>query len=210
MEVVVDGKNNPHAVPDTATFQELFDSLHRAAGGQRRIIVSMKLDGVVLSQEEQGRLRVQVLPPGGRLEIGTADRTGLAVNTLSELIPHLGTLERAHQAAAEQVIAANYRDAMVKFKECFDGWALLVNAIRSISSMATVDLGPLRSRGGPVTVEIKKIQETLTRFKTAFDQTDVVRLGDITQYDLKPLLEDFRGIFEALRRNLLESAPTPR
>jgi hypothetical protein len=210
MEVVIDGKRGPVLPPGVTTFKELLDSLSRAASEQRRVIVSVKLDGVALSREMQAKLQGETLPSEGRLDIGTVDRQHLAVDTLSDLLESLTPLERAHQEAAELVIGARYKDAMGKFKECFEGWARIMKGVGTIAAGAGVDLGALQADGRPLAPGIQKIQEALSNFKEAFDRTDVVRLGDLTQYDLKPLLTGCRSMLEALRQRILESVPSSR
>jgi hypothetical protein len=210
MEVVVDGTRRWVPPEGITTFQALFEAFRKSQNDPRRVVALVKLDGAVLSGDRQAAMGQEALPSGGLLEIQTADRLALAAGTLADLHTHLAALERTHQEAAEQVIGANYRDALVRFKDCFEGWVLFVGALRSVSLAAEINLSTLETPDGPLEPVLRDLQSALSQFKTAFDQSDVVRLADLVQYDLKPLLGRARTGLEALRRKIPESGPPSR
>ena len=212
MEVVVDGKFGLVAPETGTTFREVFDSLRRSAASRRRIVVSFTLDGEVLSAEREGVLYGQ--PPGeyGLLEVRTIDPFQMAQDTLAGLSGHLRNMEKLHQEAGASTASGEYSKALEKFDACFNGWDILLRAVRDVASLSSADLKTLKAGGDTVDVRIRELQDSLLRFSAALEFKDVMRIAEIVQSELGTALVRWKAVVEALGQHVARlsgAAPRP-
>jgi hypothetical protein len=202
MEVVVDGRSGMNAPESGTTFHAIFDSLRKAAASRRRAVASFVLDGEVLSIERQADLAGQAPGTYGLLEVRTIDPLEFSLNTLTGLLSHLKNMERTHDEAALCAGSGEFAKALEKFDSCFQGWDILIRAIRDVASLTSADLRTLKAAGSTVQDQIRLLQDSLLRFSAAFEFKDVMRVAEIVQAELKPRLESWRGVVEALSQHV--------
>lgn len=210
MEIIVDGQARPVTSGGDQRFKALFDSIAASAAASKRVVVSISLDGKILSRVRQAELGPQPTPSTGRLEIVTANPYRLSIETLDGVAGLIGQVQELHELAAQQVIAAKYQDAMKSLDQCFECWLILVNAVKDVANTVSVDLRSVKLEGEPADARVRKVQDALVKFKEAFEKKDAVRLGDIAQYELAPLLSTWKELMEALRRHLAGVAGASR
>jgi hypothetical protein len=202
MEVVVDGRSGMNAPESGTTFQSIFEQQRRAATSRRRAVVSFVLDGEALSSERQADLSGQ--PPGsyGLLEVRTVDPFEVSVGTLTGLLGHLRNMDKTHDEAAIFAGSGEFAKALEKFDACFQGWDILIRAVRDVASLSSADLRTLKAGGTFVQDQIRLLQDALLRFSAAFEFKDVMRVADIVQNELKPRLADWKAVVEALSQHV--------
>lgn len=186
----MDGKPFPR--PAGATFASLFADLRSQLGSQGRALVSVQLDGKEISRSRQDQLADQVPADSARLEIVTADPIQLSLTTLEGLSEQLPDVERLHQRCAELVIAGNYKEALKQLDECFSCWVVLVESVKDSGELLHLEFRKIPVGNATAADLILKVRDALIRFKAAFDGRDVVRIGDISQYELQPLLGEWK------------------
>jgi len=202
MEVVVDGKSGMMAPESGTTFHAIFDTLRKSASQRRRAVASFTLDGEVLSVERQADLAGQ--PPGqyGLLEVRTVDPFDFSLGTLNGLVSHLKNMEKTHDEAALFAASGEFAKALEKFDACFQGWDILIRAVRDVASLSTADLRTMKAGNSTIQDQIRLLQDALLRFSAAFEFKDVMRVADIVQNELKPRLADWRAVVDALGQHV--------
>ncbi len=206
MEVVIDGKTGLVASGAGATFQSVLEALRKDLATRRRIIVSLALDGEVLSRERQEALSSQAPEGGTLLEVRTADPIQLALETLPGLREHLDNIGRALDAAEGQFAGGEYARTLDKLEEAYHGWEILLRAVRDIGSLTAADFLRLSAEGESVDLSIRRLQAALLRFETALETKDVPRLNDIARDELRPQVIRWRAVFEVLGQHAARAA----
>lgn len=202
MEVVVDGRSGMNAPESGITFQALFETLRKGAMSRRRAVVSFTLDGEVLSVERQAELAGQAPGSYGLMEVRTVDPFDFSLNTLTGLVGHLKNMEKTHTEASASVEAGEFSKALEKFDACYQGWDILVRAVRDVASLSSADIRTLKAGGNSVQEQIRLLQDTLLRFSAAFEFKDVMRVAEIVQDELKPRLGDWKAVLDALSQHV--------
>jgi len=198
MEVVIDGRTGLAAARAGATFRDILEMVRREVEGRRRIVVSLTLDGEVLSRERKEALLDQVAAGDALLEVRTADPYRLAVETLSGLQGHLANVDRALGAAAELFKGGEYSRTLDKLEESFHGWEILIRAVRDVGLLSSADFFRISTEGDSIDWCIRRLQAALLRFETALETKDVPRLNDIASEELRPQVAKWRGVVAAL------------
>lgn len=202
MDVVIDGERGKVVPEPDAPFERIFKGVRAHVFATRRIVLSMALDGQELSWGRQEALKPEVPKAGALLEVKTADSIQFSLETVANLTEHVANLEQGHEGAAAKMIAGAYKDALQLLAGCFEGWKVLVSGIRQMANLTSIDLATLTAGKATVDQVIQETLDSLVRFKEAFDQKDVVRIGDLAQYELKPLLGSWRLVLEVIGREL--------
>ena len=202
MEVVVDGRSGMNAPESGPTFQSIFEQQRKAASSRRRAVVSFVLDGETLSIERQADLSGQAPGSYSLLEVRTVDPFEVSVGTLTGLRGHLRNMEKTHDEAAIFAGSGEFAKALEKFDACFQGWDILIRAVRDVASLSSADLRSLKAGGAFVQDEIRLLQDVLLRFSAAFEFKDVMRVADIVHGELKPRLEDWKAVVDALSQHV--------
>ncbi len=199
MEVLMDGKRGVFEALPSLPFRTLFESLQKHAGGRKRVIVSLTLDGQELSRERRAALADTFPGETGLLEVRTADSRENALQTLEDLRRYVGQMEGMHEEAVALGAAAKDREALDKFRECFQGWVLLVSGVAEIAALTRADLRAMEAGGLTVDARVRRVQDALMKFKEAFAAKSVATSGSLLQHELRPLLQEWGVILEALR-----------
>jgi hypothetical protein len=197
MNIAIDGSLETVPLESNPSLGELFAQLRGWCGARKRVLVSVKVDGRAL--ELRSETAAEKVPPG-TLAVSTSASSTFALKMIGDLRTHLGALAGHHDEAAQLTVAAKYEGAMKAFEGCFKGWALLTGAMQELGRLLQADFKALDCGGGSAESLILKVVDSLTRFKEGFRKSDAVLLGDIAQYELKPQLEEWGRIVDALAR----------
>lgn len=202
MEVVVDGRTGLSSSQEGATFKSVFESVRRTAASRRRVIVSVILDGEVLSPERQGMLAERASAEFGLLEIKTIDPIRLSLETLTGLLAHVKNMERTQLEAAAASESGEYAKALEKFDAVFNGWDILLRAVRDVGALSSADFREMQAGGGSVEIRIRELQDALVRFSASLEYKDVPAISDIIANELSRALGHWREIVEGLSKHV--------
>ena len=202
MEVVVDGRTGLSSIQAGATFRSVFESIRKTAASRRRVIVSVVLDGEVLSPERQGLLAERSSSDFGLLEIRTIDPIRLSLETLTGLMAHVNNMERTQRESAKAAESGEYAKALEKFDAVFNGWDILLRAVRDVGALSSADFRALQAGGGSVEIRIRELQDALVRFSAALEYKDVPVITDIISNELDRALSHWRGVVESLSKHV--------
>ncbi len=197
MIIAIDGNPEEVRLSSNPSISDLFAQLRGWCGARQRVLVSVSVEGkaVELLPERGG----DSVPPGA-LAVLTATPKAFALRMIADLKRHLESLGRSHDEAGSLTVAGKYDGALKAFDACFRGWALLTGAMQELGRLLQVDFKTLPCAAGTAEELILKVVESLTRFRDAFRKNDVVQLGDLAQYELKPQLAEWGQILAALGR----------
>ncbi|HEX7897410.1 MAG TPA: hypothetical protein VF950_06600 [Planctomycetota bacterium] len=202
MEVVVDGRTGLSSGQEGTTFKAVFESVRRTASSRRRVIVSVVLDGEVLSPERQGMLADRASSEFGLLEIRTIDPIGLSLETLTGLLAHVKNMERTQAEAGAAAESGEYAKALEKFDAVFNGWDILLRAVRDVGALSSADFREMRAGGDTVEVRIRELQDALVRFSASLEYKDVPAITDIIANELTRALGYWREVVEGLSKHV--------
>jgi hypothetical protein len=202
MEVVVDGRTGLSSPQAEGTFRAVLESVRRSAATRRRVIVSVVLDGEVLSPERQTSLAERASSEFGLLEIRTIDPIRLSLETLTGLMAHVNNMERTQKESARAAESGEYAKALEKFDAVFNGWDILLRAVRDVGALSSADFRSLRAGGDSVEIRIRELQDALVRFSAALEYKDVPVITDIISNELDRALGHWRGVVESLSKHV--------
>lgn len=204
MEIAVDGV--VQTVAGEATLREILDRARFNIFKANRVITAIRLDGEELTREREKATAPTPASEYGRIEFTTACPYELSIATLKEIRPTLDNLERHHLDAARLITEGKGADALKILNGCFSAWDDILMCLKNISLIAKVDLTTIDAGGGRIAARISKLGEVLRNFKAAFAAQDIVRIRDIAQYELHPLIKEWGDVIDAVLEYLVKKS----
>jgi hypothetical protein len=198
VEVIIDRQKNRFIPSSGASIDRVVSEMRSYIASQGRVIINVLLDGATLSGELLRDLVGRDAKEFGMLEVQTADPVELSISIIDELKPMLSTLEKQHQEASSLIQAGELPKALDLLHVCFIKWSTFFNAIRGISIITKIDPGVYKIDQEPIQQKFERLQNTLVSFQDAFKNRDVLKIGDVIEYELKPLIYDWYIIIDRI------------
>jgi hypothetical protein len=210
MQVIIDGKESTAQTEDYKELGLLLRALRTQIDNQKRTILTLKLDGKVLTDLKEEEFSSWRLDKFSLLEIQTIDPYELSLSTLKELKIHLGRLEEFHTTISSDISKGDIAKAISKLASCMDGWQALLSAIRSIAILTGIKLNELYVDKESTFVKLEKLISDLDNLRAAVDKMDFLNISDILEYNLKPEISGWYSLLDSLIKILEEKAIQPQ
>lgn len=196
MQVFIDGDPFPIDLKSEPSVQSVVDALRIHTLTRRRVITSISLDAVAVLVQEEKAIFGTPAAAHEKLEIATADPKALALSVIAPLLPFLDQLEGAHELAAETLHAGKMREFAELMLQCVQGWELLISGVRNLGALlGTVEAAQPDDLGR----NVAQLATAVSTLKTAFQNQDPSRLGDVMEYDLAERIPYWRGLLKKMR-----------
>ena len=196
MEVVVDGRKGVIDIIGSQNLLSVIDVIRKHATDRKRVITSLELDGEQLSPERQAELSLKMVAEFKILDVKTAEPHEFSISILQELKPHLDNLDKIHTEAAMHIHSGNLKSALEKLHSSFLGWRAFFSGITGIGIITNINFGSIVVDGTSINDRLQKLTALLNKFAGAFTKQDIVSMGDIAEYELKPLVYDWYSVID--------------
>ena len=181
-----------------STLGRLLAEVQDWARNQGLVITSFELDGEVLTLERQRDLAAAGLDGWGELHVSTCLPERLAADTLQGLDDMLDRLERNHRAAGEEIQRGRREEGLRGLADGIEGWQLLQHTLGQILALLGLDPGATEAAGEPLARRIARLSGVLRDTDEAVTSSDYVALGDLLEYELAPMVTDWRAVVRDL------------
>lgn len=198
MEILLDGSVSWRPPQETPNLRELLLLLDSHLLAQGRVIIRLQLDGGELDRPRQQQLGGESPARFQKLEVESADPGELSQKTLAGLREHLDRLAPLHQESARKVRGGDYENGIRLLQTCFGGWDMIVRTVGDVVRLCRIPMEESPGSGPSTREGIARLQETLTRFRKAFTEHDLVTVADIAEYELPPAVEQWRTLLQDL------------
>jgi len=200
LEVVIDGRGGWGSGSAGGTLGAVLATVRGAIG--KRTVVQVVLDGEDLTRERQAQLGERSSSDFSLLEIKTVDPVAFGRDTLAGIASHIGNLERTHVEAQQLLDASEYGRGTERLSECYTGWDTLSRAVRDVASLLGTELKSVDVAGQKGDDLVRRLNQVLMRFRGAMEFRDVMRLSELADQELKPMLAQWRSMVDALGKGL--------
>ncbi|HYE62785.1 MAG TPA: hypothetical protein VD997_12385 [Phycisphaerales bacterium] len=184
MQVLLDGQPLSIERPSLAS---ALQSAVADAQSRGRIVVEVKGDGVVLSNDD---LTTPSEAEGGyaRLDMVSADPRVLVRQTVLDAVEALESVRSEQARAMEQVQTGAVGEALNTLQGAFITWQAARDVVARGAALLTVDLESLRvtgvADGVTFATATRDLLAHLAQLKNSLEQQDWSALADIVGYDL--------------------------
>ncbi len=196
IDVLVDGVNVEKELKAEETVAELISSIASDLDDGRSI-VHVNLDG----RDVTGRfeLQQQSVDDYAKLEISTGGTIQVALDVLGGLIEFHQALVSEFSNAANEFRLGEQEKSNQLFARGLDGLQILLKTTLSSTHLLKVD--PKTIVVNDITLEkaTEMVNSLLDEIIEAQTQRDLILLADLIEYELNPLIEDWKGYLLTLQ-----------
>lgn len=202
MQVFVDDTPFPVELKPGTTVQDVVDSLRIHTLARRRVVTSISLDAVAVPVQQEQAVFGTPAASHERLDVATADPKALGLSVIVPLLAFLDQLQGAHELAAETLHAGRMKEFAALMLQCVQGWELVVSGVRNLGSLLGGIPAVAAVQPADLGENVAQLSTAVTMLKTAFQNQDPSRLGDVLEYDLADRIPYWRDLLEKLRAAL--------
>jgi hypothetical protein len=202
MQVLLDG--NPLSVSNPS----LAGALATAAADAQsrgRIIVEVKADGVLLSDDKLGNPSTEPSTIK-ELRLLSAEPRALVRHTILEAVSALESARTEQAAAAELIQSGDPEQALGKLQAAMITWQTVRDVVEQSAAVLRIDLDSLVLPGVDEGISFKTATKDLLghlkQMRTALDQQDWSALSDVVGYDLDAQADVWKGLLVALSQHV--------
>lgn len=168
------------------------------AESQGRLIVDILVNGQPATDaffEES----MENLPPITDLHFTTADTASLVSETIDTAIESIALLKADQQAGAQQLREDDMDNAMQTLRAIMEGWQAMRDIVDQITQITDLDINALTVNQQPATQIVEKLSKSLGDVRETLKNEDWSLLGDVIEYDLNELAEQWSSLLSAMK-----------
>ncbi|RJP79182.1 MAG: hypothetical protein C4524_05650 [Candidatus Zixiibacteriota bacterium] len=210
--------NLNHRAEDVPTegvhfFGELMERVSRKAESDGARILKVKLNGEDITGKDRTDLNKLPLDEIQEVEVHTGDPRVLARSSLYSVADFLEKLLAEMQSTAELFRLGNEERSNQSFMRCLDGMQVFMHSLESCRRLLGISFEllfvPVGLGNDDVTVaeNRRRLFEVLDGMIEAQTNKDWLLLADLLEYELVPILEDWRQIIPAILKETEPGAP---
>jgi len=181
------------------SFRELINSL---SGDliKDKFITRLILDGEEYTQEE-----LETRSFKGRdeelLEIETTTPEDMKKRGFDLLEEYMTQIVPQMEKASELLRVADEFEANQFYATCLEDLKLLIQLIEDIESVLHMDFAEVHFRGTPIRERVERLSSLIKEMLSSQKDNDWIMLADLIEYELIPLLEEWKEIMMFVKDN---------
>jgi len=164
---------------------------------QGRMIVEVRVDGETWSAEQLDGLSEHTAAVA-EVHLTTASTDDLIRQTIADSINSLDGVDSLQREAAALIEADRIEEAMQPLRNALTGWGGVQQAVSMIAAALGLDLDQIEVDGTPVPTIVTGLHEQLQIIAHALTKQDPVGLADTLQYELPPVVQQWRDLLTKL------------
>lgn len=193
MEVLnYDKKTLMHEYSECADLKALVARLERQAQLSGKVICSIRLNGMALSETDETRFAETQVSEIDQLELKLETTTKLVAETLISLRDSLQRLKDRSLSVADMVRQNPAGNAQIQFSHLMEQMRCLTEALSTLKFRARLNEDSIAVWSRAEGSTAKMIKELLQ----AFSAQDFILVGDILEYELHNLLEQWVEVID--------------
>lgn len=204
MEIHVNNRTEEVQTEGIQFFGQLMEKLSDKAAEEGGTVLSVKLNGKDLTGKDRSHLEEMSVDDIQQLEVQTGNPKDLARSTLYSIADFLEKLLKELQDTSELFRLGNQERSNQSFLRCLDGMQVFMHTLETCRRLLGISfellLVPGENGQEDITVgeSRRKLFSVLDNMIDAQTDQDWVLMADMLEYELIPILEDWRNIIPAI------------
>lgn len=199
MQILINGQADLVSADPGARFGQVVEEVRQWLLSNSIAILEMRLDGEVLDSIRQADISLQTTEDFETLEIDVVEIAVLAQEVLSSIYQHLPLISQRLIDITARIQGGQTSEAFTLLDDVLEAWGLVLGAIdnlRRLYSVAEVSIAEIdRILAG----KEERLRTLLEEIRDAFEDRDLVTVGDCLEYELSPMVADWVEVVDALQ-----------
>lgn len=187
-----------HQITDAPDLDTALEQARVHAESQGRLIVDILVDGEPATDaffdEDSASL-----PPINELRFTTANTTDMVNETLQTTVESIELLKADQAAGVQQLREGNIADSMESMRAIMEGWQAIRDIVDQIAQITNIDIFKLQAGDKTGSELVESLSKSLAEVRETLNTEDWSSLGDIIEYDLTELADQWSTLLEAMK-----------
>jgi hypothetical protein len=205
MQVRVDQTEETMDFPTSLSLGEIIDQISSQRIPENRVITQIRINGQDLLEDENG-LYPDI--PGREiesLELQTGLSREMAFRGLLDAKDYLKRLNPGIEKTAQLLRVGEEAAAHETYGQCMEGTNWFIQVLEGVRQVLGLDYGKIRFNKSSVHAHIDNLEKIIREMLRAQSDEDWVMLADLLEYELQPILEEWKEILPTIEK----AAKTP-
>lgn len=191
----MDGRPSDVSLPPSATLDEAVRAATAHANAAGRVVVTVLLNGTSVSLDPSSPDWSRVLGPEDVVEGITAEPLELARSLFTRMVESLPAVAERHRLAIDAVRAGHSDDSTARIMEALSWWQEMDLGFSRVTELLGLEeRAEWADRLSQRRRATEKVARYLGELKDALGQRDFVLVADLLEFELLPMIDDWRSI----------------
>lgn len=198
MRIVIDGHEKAVPLSEEKTVSEAAVVLSKCLSQEDKVASSIKIDGALLSRDTEDSLGGKILDEVKVIDVTTDTPEKLAIRTLQKAHSYLPRLSRELKEVSSFLRVTPNEEDFDRLGECLRGLDTIIVLLQDVKELMDLNFESIRI--GEKTVEEMngELMELLEQTKDAFQNKDLIMIGDLLEYEISPRIDERTKLVEEL------------
>lgn len=165
-------------------------------------IAGLSVNGQTIPDSDMDKLKTRSLETSDMLEISSDTFRNVSIRALESMDEYVDGLVGMVEQSAEKFRIEGEAEANRHFINCVEGLQTFVGIIDKVKTINGLDFDALRFEDSPVGKKEQQLLNVLNVLLEAQQRRDWVALADILEYELAPLVTEWRSILHLVASTL--------
>jgi len=188
------------------TFGALRDWVSSMLKEEDRVLLGIMSGDATLRAEDIESSVDRLISQFDTLEFYSAAPAILACQTCGDLIEFMDVLEERGERMRAGIEAQDHGTIALRFKECIEGWNLVLQGLRNLIQMANMDSSTVEIGGQSLSDAAASMRGITLKMADAFTRGDMASLNVVVTEELGEYINPLREVFERVLEKLEEAA----
>ena len=219
MKLLLNGHELEGVIEDETTLGVALLKVQNEEIGNQEVISSVWIDGEPLTAERLAEWKDRPTRDFCEARINAPTRRQLTAKSLTALSQSLTESKVEREQIVDHICKGRSEEAMKALPDYLEIWNTVQRALAGVCRLLDLDLESLEvygpqaytgaDRSQMVTIRLGQLTQLLQQMKDALQAADLVVLGDIVNYDLADLTDDWQDLLEELADRFGETYGSP-
>ncbi len=200
MEILIDNQSIDMDTSGVNNLEEVLAKIMAEHLKTGNIITTVKLNGTVYSEDTPHD--AAGVPPSDikTLEINTMGQEEIAWRFLEDGVGQLDLMIRGAEKVSELFRIADETEANEHYAQLLETLRLFIRMVAEVKETLNLDLSVIAFQNGTVEQRFQRLSEIMDKMLKVQEEEDWIMLADLIEYELVPLLEEWKSIVPALKQ----------
>lgn len=198
MQVLINNAKSTLQPDEGENLGHLFLRLEDYFNQQEETVLSVSVDGNVLSADQQKILSEEAADTYDKLEIECIKTIRLPIKNVEDLSLLIANVPEVAEGIAVNLQSGNIEQAMKDCDALLQVWAILFQVISDSSKLLSFKLSDVAIGDSNLQVLTVALSQHLLEIKEALSHRDYVTVADVIEYEISPAVEKWQPALSTL------------
>lgn len=199
MEILVDHERVEFEPSKARNLEEVIIKLMADKIQANNVITAVRLNGEFYSEKVPHDASKVPIRDIRTLEIETMSLEEVAWHFLIQSARQLDLLKENAKQVSELFRVADQSEANEQYAAFLESLRLFIQMLNEVQAILNLDFAPIAYKDGTIETKVEALLNLIDRMHKVQEEEDWVMLADLLEYELVPLLEEWKSILSLLQ-----------